>query len=120
MPLDATADQLANASSVMAAVRDCIRNNEKIFLPARANSNQALEFVPNPFGGVLGEYRYQIEGEDDLLHLIVVRVDAQPLSPEEGRTVAAILFEGTSNALVWLKPGTFSQHFYVGHDDLLA
>jgi hypothetical protein len=24
------------------------------------------------------------------------------------------------SALVWLKPGEFSQHFYVGHDELLV
>ncbi len=119
MQPDATEEQLQAAAVVMATVRDCIRRDEKILLPPRANGKDVVEFVPNPFGGVLGDYRYQFEGEEDLLHLIVVRVDAQPLNPEDARTVAAILFEGTSNALVWLKPGTLSQHFYVGHDDLI-
>jgi hypothetical protein len=49
----------------------------------------------------------------------VVRADRQPITPEEARTVAAVLLKGVSGALVWIKPGTYSQHFYLGHDDLL-
>ena len=112
----------------MAAVREHIVQGQSIRLPAfdpklsQPSERFALTSVglePNPFGGRVGEYRYQIEGEDDLLHLIVTRVDGGPLSAEEGQQVAGFLFAGVSTALIWLKPGEFSQHFYVGHEEVV-
>ena len=104
----------------MDAVRAAVRGDTRINLPRRLGAGDPMGFVPNPFGGVLGVYRYQLEGEDDLLHLIVARADGGPLTAEQGRLVAGELFKGVSSALVWLRPGEYSQHFYVGHDDLLA
>ncbi|MBI1755715.1 MAG: hypothetical protein HYR64_01235 [Fimbriimonas ginsengisoli] len=80
---------------------------------------QLAGLEPNAFGGLVGPYRYQFEGEDDLLHLIVVRRDLGALEPEEGQSVAAFLLEGVPQSLIWLKPARLSQHFYLGHDVLL-
>lgn len=74
---------------------------------------------PNDFTGIAGLYRYQFEGEEDLLHLIVTRTDGQVLSAEEGQEVAGFVLEGVPPALIWLRPGTYSQHFYFGHDHLV-
>ncbi|MHB8636039.1 MAG: hypothetical protein ACYC96_06160 [Fimbriimonadaceae bacterium] len=112
-------DEVAAAATVMAAVREAVRAGIRIDLPRRLGAGEPTGFVPNAFGGVLGPFCYQLEGEDDLLHLIVARRDGDPLTAEEGRLVASELFKGVSSGLVWLRPGTRSQHFYVGHDDLL-
>ena len=108
------------ARQVMVAVRETVRSGVKIMLPPRLDSSEPPVFVENPFGGQFGDYRYQFEGEEDLLHLLVVRIDGAPISAEEARIVAGALFEGVASALIWLKPGHYSQHFYVGHDDLLG
>ena len=104
----------------MDAVRSAVRAEARIALPRHLGAGDPMGFVPNAFGGSLGPFRYQFEGEDDLLHLIVARSDGGPLTAEEGRLVAGELLKGMSSSLVWLRPGEFSQHFYVGHDDLLA
>lgn len=80
---------------------------------------QAITQEANPFGGGIGPYRYQFEGEDDLLHVFIVRADAHSLTPQEARSVFEQLLPDLPPALVWLKPGTVSQHFYFGHDELL-
>jgi hypothetical protein len=72
----------------------------------------------NAFCGNVGPYRYQFEGEEDLLHLIVTRQDKDRLTVEEAQEVAGFLMPGIPAGLVWLKPGEFSQHFWVGHDEL--
>lgn len=86
--------------------------------PSLSVAGVTVGLEPNPYGGVVGEFRYQFEGEEDLLHVIITRLDAEPLTPEEGRSVAAFLFDGVPPALVWMKPGQLSQHFFLGHDDL--
>ena len=109
----------------MARILDSIRGNVRIklppFNPATSESGEfALHSIEdNEFSGTLGPYRYQFEGEDDLLHLIVARSDGGRLSVEEGRQVAAFLLPDLPPALIWLKPGEFTQHFYLGHDELL-
>lgn len=75
---------------------------------------------PNPYGGEVAGYRYQFEGEEDLLHLFVTRVDSQALSVKEGQAIAHWLLPELPAAQIWLKPGEFSQHFYFGHELLLA
>lgn len=113
---------------VLSAVLHAVRENRMIKLPdfdPHVSQPGVSAFVsvgiePNDFGGTVGAYRYQLEGEEDLLHLIVTRVDQQPLSPEEGQAVAGFLFRGVSPALIWLRPGELSQHFYMGHDELLT
>jgi hypothetical protein len=67
----------------------------------------------------VGDFRYQFEGEEDLLHLFVTRLDGSPIDSADGLAVAQFLMPTVPPALVWHKPGEFSQHFYVGHDDLL-
>jgi hypothetical protein len=74
---------------------------------------------PNPYSGTCGPFRYQFEGEEDLLHLIVTRHDGEPISPREGQEVASFVLEGLPTAMIWLRPGEYSQHFYFGHDELL-
>jgi hypothetical protein len=113
---------------VLSAVLLAVRENRMIKLPdfdPRVSQPGVSAFVsvgiePNEFGGTVGSYRYQLEGEEDLLHLIVTRLDQQPLRPEEGQEVAGYLFRGVSPALIWLRPGELSQHFYLGHDELLT
>lgn len=73
---------------------------------------------PNPFSGTVSRFRYQFEGEEDLLHLIVMGIDGEPVSPEESQLVVTFLFPDLPLALLWFKPGEFTQHYYVGHDVL--
>jgi hypothetical protein len=122
-----TEAEISHRDAVMAAVFDHIRGNQTIKLPVfdseldRPSDQFALLSVgleSNQFGGTVADFRYQFEGEEDLLHLIVTRGSGLPLTPQEGQTVAGFLLPGVSPALIWLKPGEFSQHFYVGHDEL--
>lgn len=112
---------------VIGRILECIRSNQTIklpaFDPARSEPSErfALQSIePNDFSGAAGEFRYQFEGEEDLLHLIVMREDSGRLTAEEGQQVAGFVLEGLPQALIWLKPGEYSQHFYFGHDELLA
>lgn len=105
----------ARRAEVMAAIFERVRNNQAVklpdFDPAAGNEIGA---EPNPYNGTISGIRYQFEGEDDLLHLIV-HVE----SPNLARAVAAWLFAGVPPALIWFKAGTTEQHFYLGHDDLM-
>ncbi len=114
--------------SVLQAILDHVQTDRRIFLPpfdagsSRPSDQFALQSVglePNEFGGVVGPFRYQFEGEEDLLHLIVSRSDGGTLSPEEGQAVASFLLPELPQSLVWFKPGEYTQHFYFGHDELL-
>lgn len=129
MSLHPTAPESARAVEVFEAILDCVRRDEAIKLPPfDASQSQPAEHValqsvgiePNPFGGRVGDYRYQFEGEEDLLHLIVTRNDGAELTPEEAQQVAGFLLPNVPPAVIWLKPGQFTQHFYVGHDELLS
>lgn len=98
--------------SVIRALHGAVAAGVTIKLPAGGEGG--------PFSGTVGPYRYQFEGEEDLLHLIVTRIDGCPLSAEEGQNVVAFLLPGMPPGLVWIRPGEFSQHFFCGHDDLVA
>lgn len=74
---------------------------------------------PN-FAGSVGDYSYFFEGEDDLLHIAIERKDGAAFPAEEAQEVIAFLLPTVAPGIVWLKPGTHSHHFYVGHDELLA
>lgn len=80
----------------------------------------SIGLEPNNFSGSLDVFRYQFEGEEDLLHLIVTRYDQRPFPAEEAQTVASFVLRGMPTALIWLRPGEFSHHFYFGHDDLVG
>ena len=113
----------------MTRVLDRIRTNVRIKLPEfdplidRPSDRYALQSVgiePNDFSGTLGRFRYQFEGEEDLLHLIIAGRDELPVTAEEGQQVAGFVLNGVPPALIWLRPGEYTQHFYVGHDELVT
>jgi hypothetical protein len=120
-------EEQARRDQVFASILDAVRRDERIKLPPfdaslsepGVTALHSVGIEPNAFGGTVGEYRYQFEGEEDLLHLIVTRRDGGLLRPEEGQQVTTFLLPEVSPAVIWLKPGTVTQHFYVGHDELL-
>jgi hypothetical protein len=129
VPLRPTVSELSRRDEVMNLILDCVNRNETIRLPkfdpslARPSDRYALVSVgleENDFSGGIGPYRYQFEGEEDLLHLIVTRQDQGEISTQEGQSVAGIVLRGVPPSLIWLKPGEYSQHFYFGHDELLT
>ena len=128
MPLAPTEAEIAQRNCVMAKILDCTRTETRIKLPVfdpqreRPSDQFALINVgleANDFGGTISTYRYQFEGEEDLLHLMITSIDQGPVTTAESHEVASIILHGVPSALIWLKPGEFSQHFYVGHDELL-
>lgn len=127
--LELTDDDRQERSRVVRAVLDAVRENLTIHLPAwdrsepREPSHFALQNVgieANAFGANVGEYRYQFEGEDDLLHLFVARIDGGPADANLAREIGGWVLAGVPPALVWYKPARHTHHFYVGHDDLLG
>jgi hypothetical protein len=126
-PLTPTPEEQKRRDEVMRTVLDYTEKNITIKLPdfdknlsrpgKFAMQNVGLE--PNPFGGRIGPYRYQFEGEEDLLHLMVTRPDEEPLTPEEGQEVAAFVLKGVPATMIFFRPSEHSQHFYIGHDLLI-
>jgi len=122
MDLILSLSERSQLDEVLAMVNQAVDRDETIRLPEfdpliHGGSETALHLVgiePNPFGGSIGEFRYQFEGEDDLLHLFVVRIDGQELTAEAGQKIASVVLEGVPPGLIWLKPGKFTQHFYFG------
>ena len=114
--------------AVLEAVDGAVRSSTVILLPRPTSfddlpSETALHragIEANLYGGHVGDFRYQFEGEDDLLHLFVVRLNGCELTPEDGQAVAAWVLDKVPPGLVWFKPGRYTQHFYLGHDDLVA
>ncbi|MBX3111505.1 MAG: hypothetical protein KF857_05800 [Fimbriimonadaceae bacterium] len=128
MSFNPDGEDVARRDEVVAALLAAVRNLETVKLPAFdpelsvPEEHAALLAVgsePNPFGGHAGEFRYQLEGEDDLLHLIVSRIDGGEVPVEDAQAVAAFVWPDVPRGLVWAKPGTRSHHFYIGHDVLL-
>jgi hypothetical protein len=127
--LSASTEEGVRRNEVMARILEYVRDNRTIKLPAfdpmlsRPSDRFALLSVgleSNDFSGLVDEYRYQFEGEEDLLHLIVTHRDGKPVSTAEGQSVAGFVLRGVPRALIWLRPGEYSQHFYFGHDDLVG
>lgn len=123
-----TPEEQTRRDQVIARILDDTRNLRTVFLPdfdpqlSRPSDEYAMATVgiePNPYGGTFGPFRYQFEGEEDLLHLIVTRLDQSAFSPEEAQAVVSFLYPGVPTALMWFKSGTVSHHFYLGHDVLL-
>ena len=125
--LEPTDEERAQRLRVIAAIRASVESNTQIRLPAydkdfsrpAVSALASVGVEPNPFGGQVRPYRYQFEGEEDLLHLIVTHQDGSQISAEEGQQVARFLLPTLPAGLIWIRPGEFSQHFYCGHDDLL-
>ncbi len=120
-------EEQAHRDEVLGRVLQFIREGRKIKLPAfdrtapvKHADYALLAIEPNDFSGNFGSLRYQFEGEDDLLHIAVAREGGGSLSVEEARRVVSFLLPNVAPALIWLRPGTVSQHFYVGHDEILA
>lgn len=127
-PLTPSIEESETRDRVVQSILEFVRNDQRIPLPpfdptiSRPSDQVALQSVglePNEFGGTVGDFRYQFEGEEDLLHLIVTRVSGSPLTPMEAQEVATFLLPEFPQSLMWLKPGEFTQHFYFGHDELL-
>lgn len=127
-PLNPSTEESKTRDRVVQSILEFVRTDQRIPLPpfdptiSRPSDQFALQSVglePNKFGGTVGEFRYQFEGEEDLLHLIVTRVSDSPLTPMEAQEVATFLLPEFPQSLIWLKPGEFTQHFYFGHDELL-
>ena len=96
----------------MARVVECVRKDEVIRYPRKADLGD--------YAGSVSDFQYVFEGEDDLLHLMVIRVDGGELLVESAQAVASFLMPKMLTSMMWLKPGIFSQHFYFGHDELLT
>lgn len=120
--------EVALRDRIVGSIIELVRQNQAVRLPAfdasRATSHDEPALLrmgeePNDFGGTVGDYRYQFEGEDDLLHLMVTRRDLAPLSVEEAQAVVAFVVPQVPPGLIWLKPAVRSQHFHFGHDLLL-
>lgn len=110
MALDPSSIEREQKDGLIAELLKWIVENRRIVLGPQGQS---------PFAGTVASFRYAFEGEDDLLHLWVTRLDDQPFSVEEAQEVVAFVLPNVSPGVVWLKPGIHSHHFYVGHDELL-
>ena len=119
-------EEEASRREILVRILDYIARSERIVLPEWDRSPQALSdyallnvgLEPNDFGSKVGEWRYQFEGEDDLLHLMVCRADQGPMPGSEARAIVDWLLAGVPTGLYWVKHATHSHHFYVGHDIL--
>ena len=107
MPIAVTEQERSTREAVLAAVLNAIKADERIEMGAQA------------YSGSVSEFNYVFEGEDDLLHLSVERKDGGRICVEQAQDVLYFLLPTIPWGVVWLKPGTYSHHFYVGHDELL-
>ena len=101
---------------VLSNVLEAIRKNERICMPNQFSGTQTKSLYEGSTEG----YRYLFEGEEDLLHLIVTKEDKSEVEPENALKVAKEILNGVPGALIWMKPGKSSYHFYLGHDELLV
>ncbi|MCS7310251.1 MAG: hypothetical protein NZ741_08535 [Armatimonadetes bacterium] len=68
------------------------------------------------YGATLGEYRVQFEGEDDLLHLSITRVDGGRMTHDEAQQLADLFFHAVPKGLIQCLPAEHSVHYYIAHD----
>lgn len=71
------------------------------------------------YSAILGDFRVQFEGEDDLLHLSVTRLDGGRVSHEEAQRIADLFFHAVPKGLVYSRPAEYSVHYYLAHDVLI-
>jgi hypothetical protein len=109
-------DAVAEAVDAGAAVR---LPQARLPVPEGLTPDACLGLEPNEFGGEVAGIRYQFEGEEDLLHLVVSRGRGGALPLAEARAVAEFALPGVPPGLVWHKAGATTHHFYVGHDVLV-
>jgi hypothetical protein len=123
-----TPQEIERRNQVMAQILQDIQTNTTIRLPdfnpavSRPSDEFALLSIgaePNHYGGEIGNMRYQFEGEEDLLHLFIVKIDQSEITPQESQAVVDLLWPGIPTALMWFKAGKKSGHYYLGHDVLL-
>ncbi len=120
--------ELNKANSIIEKIKEYTRNNIRITIPrlqtdANTESRAEEAYLTNwtaisEFAGTYGDYQYLFEGEDDLLHLVILRQNLQPLTVEEARVVAEGILPNIPSSKIWLSPGEYTQHFYFGHDEL--
>jgi hypothetical protein len=108
MSLSPINDEILLRNRVLETVIRYVREDKRITLG------------PPEFCGAVGVFSYVFEGEDDLLHISVERADEQEISVEDAQSVVHFLLPTVPWGMVWLKPGTYSHHFYLGHDELLG
>ncbi len=125
--LKPTSEEIVQRDTIFSRVIEAIRTEVTIKLPpfdsvtSQSSDSALLSTVnePNPFCGFVGDFAYQFEGEEDLLHLFIVRKDGKEISVEDAQRVVAFALPNVPSAFFFVKPGVFSQHFYIGHDFLL-
>lgn len=122
-----TPEESTRRSEIIGHLLRLIEQNQTVklpdFDPERPAATPEFPFATvgseaNPLGGTVGDFRYQFEGEEDLLHLVVMRNDQQALSPAEGVSVGEFVLAGVPKGLIRFRPGTVSQHFFLGHENL--
>lgn len=72
------------------------------------------------YSAVLGHFRVLFEGEDDLLHLSITRVDGNKISHDDAQRIANLFFQGVPKGLIYARPAEYSVHYYVAHDLLVG
>jgi len=72
------------------------------------------------YGAILGDFRVQFEGEDDLLHLSITRVDGGRVAHEEAQRIADLFFHAVPKGLIQCRPAEYSVHYYIAHDLLVG
>ncbi len=93
---------------IIEAITEDTRNGVPILLDNR-----------DRYGMNIGEYRVQFEGEDDLLHLSITRLDSGPINWLEAREMSALFLAGIPETMIFAKPARHSAHFYLPHDVFL-
>ncbi len=71
------------------------------------------------YATTIGDFKVQFEGEDDLLHLEIVRADKSKIDIHEAKQIADMFFADIPPALIVVKPAEYSAHYYLPHDVLL-
>ncbi len=102
-----------SVENVLESIVEAIQNNKRISMPV------LYSLETSPYEGILEGHQYFFEGEEDLLHLVLTRQDHSKIELNKAMTLARKILDGVPPALIWMKPGQYSCHFYLGHDELL-